>query len=240
MDLPRLILFNLPLGSTGQPLHSDPPPGHADRCLPPLCPCRCRCRTPRCSPPRHVVPGHPPCSFSMRLSRPYGPHFPFASVQTPPSAPLASRPHHVFLSDFERVTTSPYPTLPRLAVPVHQRSPAIIGLRRITAALHCSGDSRFRARFPSSPQLWHVAHLPYLLPRLQESSELAASDHAPSPSQTSPCPVEPPPPRCCTAPVSSTFSHLDQREGLAPPVLFPALPVELPPVVVPPREPGAR
>jgi hypothetical protein len=43
------------------------------------------------------------------------------------------------------------------------------------------------------------------------------------PRQTSPHPAEPPPPRCCTTPVSSIASHLAQREGLAPPVLFPTL-----------------
>jgi hypothetical protein len=43
------------------------------------------------------------------------------------------------------------------------------------------------------------------------------------PQQMSPHPAEPPPPRCCATLVSSTASHLAQREGLAQPVLFPAL-----------------
>jgi hypothetical protein len=43
------------------------------------------------------------------------------------------------------------------------------------------------------------------------------------PRQTSPRPVEPLLPRCCAAAVSSTASHIAQREGLTPPVLFPAL-----------------
>jgi hypothetical protein len=43
------------------------------------------------------------------------------------------------------------------------------------------------------------------------------------PWQTSPRLANPPPPRCCAAPVSSIASHLSQQEGLAPPVLFPRL-----------------
>jgi hypothetical protein len=71
---------------------------------------------------------------------------------------------------------------------MHRRTPAIIGLRRITTALHCSGDSRLHTRFPSSPRLWRVAHLPRLLPHSKESSELATGDHAPPPSANVPAP----------------------------------------------------
>jgi hypothetical protein len=124
----------------------------------------------------------------MRLSRPCSPHFPITPVRTPPSAPLTSHPHRAFLSDFECAATSPYSTLPRLAIPVHRRPPAIIGSCQITAALHCFGDSHLRACFPSSPRLWCVAHLPHLLPHPQESTELAAGDHAPPPPTNVPAP----------------------------------------------------
>jgi hypothetical protein len=69
-----------------------------------------------------------------------------------------------------------------------QRTLAVIGLRRIAAALHCSGDSHLRAHFPSSPRLWHVDHLPHLLSHPQESSELIAGDHAPPPLANVPAP----------------------------------------------------
>jgi hypothetical protein len=124
----------------------------------------------------------------MRLSRSCSPHFPFALIQTPPSTPLASHPCHAFLSDFERAATSPYSTLPHLPIPVHRRMPAIIRLRQIAAALHCSGDSCLHARFPSSPRLWCVAYLPRLLPHLQESSKLATGDYMPPPLTNVPAP----------------------------------------------------
>jgi hypothetical protein len=150
MDLARMIRFNPPLGPTGQPLCSDPLPWHIDSH----------------DAHRHVTlyQPPPPSSFSIRLSRPCSPHFPFTLVQMQLSARLTSHPRHAFLSDFEHAATSPYSTLPRLAIPVHRRPPAVIGFRWIAAALHCSSDSHLHACFPSSHQLWCVAHLPHFLP----------------------------------------------------------------------------
>jgi hypothetical protein len=53
-------------------------------------------------------------------------------------------------------------------------------------------------------------------------SSLSVTTHL-HPQQTSPRPGEPLPPRCCATLVSSIASHPAQREGLALPVLFPAL-----------------
>jgi hypothetical protein len=56
-----------------------------------------------------------PSSFSMCPSRSCCPYFPFAPVQMPSSAPLASHPCHALLSNSERTTSSPYS--PYLALP---------------------------------------------------------------------------------------------------------------------------
>jgi hypothetical protein len=108
-----------------------------------------------------------------------------------------------------------------------------------TLKAHCSGDSHLRTRFSSSPWLRRVAHLPVSFSvhrNRQSSAPVTTRLHR----QTSPRPAEPPHPRWCAASVGSTASHLARREGLAPPILFPASSAELPPVVVPPGERDAR
>jgi hypothetical protein len=208
------------LSPTGSPPHAPvhrlPPSlprvaGHHDTTV-----AACPCRSPLLCSCRVAAPSHPlsPFLFSLLCQR---------AIERSPRLPSPS----CLLSDSEHPTASPYSPLPRLAILVHRRPPAIVGLHRITAALPCSGGSHLHARpllslnfvswltssssfsrccrsCPRSSTTVVGAHI------RQEAPTPASSTASPSPCAIGEHPSYPP------CPVAHSYYHGSRREDVAP------------------------